>query len=420
MKSKIGIAGIYLGLTFTNIAYTAAAEQPVNPESTSQFLDQQDIEALRDWIATKRQVSIKQIGGDLSLSGEVRTELQATTETQNGRKARGTNSLFPNRPTAAYDVEVNLMLDYRADTTWGSIKLEFDNDAGNNLNIFDNVSLERAYYGFRVINKEVFTTDLELGRRSFGSIFDSRVQFGSFMDGILLRMDYATEKFGDPYLRVGPFLINEKVNQYGYVGEIGMLNIFDTGLYAKYSVIDWDTKNFASLAQSLTYRFLNSQWTLGYKFVVPKLNQMMTIYSAFLMNHRAKGVPQTNGLKENIAWYAGFSIGKVRKKGDWSMDINYQFVQGQAVPSFDASGIGKGNAAGVGFYTIGSNGSGGFTTAETAFGRTNYKGIAAEFLFLFADNITVLQSYSYSNNANFDIGPKTIYKQYEIEIIYAF
>jgi hypothetical protein len=418
MKSKIGIAGIYLAMSLVNFGYTESS--PPIVIDTSPFIDQQDIQALRDWIATKRQVSIKQIGGDLSLSGEIRTEFQGTSETQNGVKMRGPNSPNPNRPTQAYDVEVNLMLDYRADTSWGSIKIEFDNDAGTNKNVFDNISIERAYYGFRVVNKEVFTTDLELGRRNFGTVFDSRVQFGSFMDGILLRMDYATEKAGDPYLRAGPFLINEKLDQYGWVGEIGVLNILDTGLYAKFSVIDWDTKNFADPVLEQLYLFLNTQWTAGYKFVMPKLNQTVTLYGAYVTNHRARGVVQTRGKLENHAWYAGFSIGKVRKKWDWSMDINYQFVQAQAVPSFDASGIGMGNAANVGFYTVNANGTGAATTAETAFGRTNYKGLAAEFLFLFTDNITVLQSYSFSNNANKNIGPETHYSQYEVEVIYAF
>jgi hypothetical protein len=417
MKSKLGVAGIFVALSMFNVSY--AADEPIVVD-TSQFLDQQDIEALRDWIATKRQVSIRQIGGDLSLSGEIRTEFQASNEQQNGKRMRGPNSPYPNRPTNAFDVEVNLMLDYRTDSTWGSIKLEFDNDAGNNLNVFDNISVERAYYGFRAINQEVFTTDVELGRRNFGTVFDSRVQFGSFMDGILLRMDYATEKAGDPYLRAGPFLINEKFNQYGWVGEVGVLNIFDTGLYAKYSVIDWDTKNFTNPVIAQIYRFLNSQWTVGYKFVPSWLKQTVTFYGAYLTNHRARGVPQTRGELQNNAWYVGFSVGKVRKQWDWSMDINYQFVEAQAVPLFDVSGIGKGNAAGVGFYTVKADGSGGFTTAETAFGRTNYQGLAAEFLFLAADNITVLQSYSYSTNAKKDIGPLTHYNQYEIEIIYAF
>ncbi len=422
MNSKFSIAGVYIALGLVNYGYTADVE--VNPPSTSQFVNQQDIEALRDWIATKRQVSIKQIGGDLSLSGEIRTELQATHETQNGLKARGSNSLFPYRPTAAYDVEVNLMLDYRSDSTWGSIKLEFDNDAGSNDNIFDNVSLERAYYGFRVVNKEVFTTDLELGRRSLGSVFDSRLQFGSFFDGILLRMDYATEKAGDPYVRAGPFLINERNNQYGWVGEIGVLNIFDSGLYAKYSVIDWDTKDFPDTPQgrinAKLFGYLNSQWTGGYKFVPPILNKTVTLYGAFLMNHRAKPDLITRGTLANKGWYAGFSIGKVRKKGDWSMDMNYQYCEAQAVPDYDASGIGKGNAAGVGTYTVKQNGSGQETTAETTFGRSNYKGLATEFLFLFTDNITILQYYAFTTNANNKIGPKTYYNQYEIEIIYAF
>jgi hypothetical protein len=416
MKYKIGLATMLLAFHVTGFT----VGEPVAVQDTSPFIDQQDIEALRDWIATKRQVTVKQLGGDLSLSGEVRTEVQASSETQGGIQQRGINGVFPNKPTTAFDVEVNLLLDYRADSNWASIKLEFDNDAGNNLNVFDNVSLERAFYGFRVVNKDTFTTDLELGRRNFGTVFDSRVQFGSFMDGVLLRMDLAADKYGDVYLRGAPFLINEKRNQYGWVGELGILNIFDTGFYAKYSIIDWDTKDLNDPILNQIYRFFNGQVTAGYKFVPKFLNKMVTIYGAYLRNYAAEPVIQTHYRKDNTAWYAGFSIGKVRKKGDWSLDVNYQFVQSQAVASFDASGIGKGNAANVGFYTIKMDGTGGITTVDTAFGRTNYKGLAAEFLFLFSDTITILQSYQFSNSADKTIGPNTHYSQYEAEIIYAF
>jgi hypothetical protein len=189
----------------------------------------------------------------------------------------------------------------------------------------------------------------------------------------------------------------------------------------KYSVIDWDTKSFANPKLAQLYRFLNSQVTGGYKFVPSWLNQTVTLYGAYLVNHKAIGVAQTNGELANKAWYTGFSIGKVRKKGDWSMDVSYQYVQAQAVPDYDVSGIGKGNAAGIGFYVIKpSDPNSDYTTIKNAFGRVNYQGINGELLYLFQDNITIYQSYCYSWNANSNIGPKTKFSQYEVEIIYAF
>ena len=393
------------------------AEDSVNTTDTSQFINQKDMEALREWLATKRQVTVKQVGGDLSISGEVRVELQDTHETKNGVSQRGAGN---SSPTAAYDIEVNLMLDYRTDQNWASIKLEFDNNAGVNLNVFNNITIERAMFGLRVINKDTVTVDLEMGRRSMGNVFDSTVQFGSFLDGILLKYDLASDKVGDFYIHAAPFLVNEKRYQWAIVGETGLLNIFNTGLYAKYSIIDWDTKDLPTESLNQQFRFVNSQFTLGYKFVPRLYNKVTTLYSAFLVNTAAKGVAQTNYTKANLAWYAGFSLGKVRKQYDWSLDVNYQYVQAQAVPGFDASGIGRGNIAKVGLYTVDSAGTGLPTTVETAVGQTNYQGVAAQLVFLLTDTVTIFQSYSWSTNANASIGPKIIFNQYEIEMIYAF
>src|SRR5438093_1408698 len=70
-------------------------------------LDREDIQALRDWLNTKRQVTVREIGGNLSISGQVRTEFQRTNEVVNGIAQRGHDT--PSKlPTNAYDVEVNL------------------------------------------------------------------------------------------------------------------------------------------------------------------------------------------------------------------------------------------------------------------------------------------------------------------------
>jgi hypothetical protein len=407
--------------TLALISGTILYSDTVDETDSSQFINQKDMEALREWLATKRQVSVKQMGGDLSISGEVRVELQDTSEVKNGVKQRGPNSANPGVPNAAYDIEVNLMLDYRTDTNWASIKLEFDNNAGNNLNIFDSITIERAIFGLRVINRDTVTVDVEAGRRSMGNVFDSNIEFGSFLDGILLKYDLASDKLGDFYIHAAPFLVNEQRYQWGIVGETGLLNIFNTGLYAKYSIIDWDTKNLKSSLLAQQFRFINSQWILGYKFVPKLYNKVTTLYSAFLVNTAAKPVAQTNYTKANIGWYAGFSVGKVRKKYDWSIDVNYQYVQAQAVPDFDASGIGRGNYSKVGLYNIPQVGKPDIiTTVDTAVGKANYQGIVAQLVFLLTDTVTVFQSFSHSTNANDNIGPKINFNQYEIEFIYAF
>ena len=53
-----------------------------------------DMDALRRWIRDKRLVTVKEIGGDLSISGEVRTEFQDTSEVRNGIRQRGDGGAF--------------------------------------------------------------------------------------------------------------------------------------------------------------------------------------------------------------------------------------------------------------------------------------------------------------------------------------
>jgi hypothetical protein len=190
----------------------------------------------------------------------------------------------------------------------------------------------------------------------------------------------------------------------------------------KYSIIDW-YKPYANELNDLRYKFLVSQFLTVYQFYPEWIGKkLIKFYAAGLCNHLAGGVEQTNWKKQNYAWYAGLSIGLVKKQHDWAIDANYQWVQAQAIPEFDASGIGHGNAANVGFYTNNSDGNpeSGATTRATAVGSTNYKGFEIEALYAFTDNLTVLQNFKYSVPLNKNIGPEIVYKQYEMEFIYAF
>ena len=270
----------YLSLFLALFMTTAFAIDDGSPG-----LEQRDIEALRDWINTKRQVTVKERGGNLSISGEVRTELQSTNEKKNGIKQRGSGGQSP-ASMRAWDVEVNVMLDYRTDRTWATIKLEFDNDAGIEDGTFDKLSVERAFLGGRIVNADTYTMDLEIGRRNLGYTFDSKIMYSSFMDGILYKYDQAFEVIGDFYFHGGPFLVNDKLDQYAYVGEFGLLNIGKTGLYSKLSSICWDTKHTASKARNSAFRFIPIQLILGYK--LRALDTIFTFYGAGLYNPMAK------------------------------------------------------------------------------------------------------------------------------------
>lgn len=413
-------------LLFSEDKPAAPAENTPVAQGDVQFSEKRDpeaddMDALRRWIRDKRLVTVKEIGGDLSISGEVRTEFQDTSEVRNGIRQRGDGGAF-NRAQYAWDIEVNVMIDYRTDRTWAAIKLEFDNDMGQRSGTVNKIRLEKAYLGGRIVPGDTFTFDAEIGRRYLFNVFDSKVEFASLFDGALLRFNKAWESIGDFYMNIGALLVDDKTNHYAYVSEIGGLRIANVGLNIKYSIIDW-YKPAANVFNNRRYKYLVSQLLPSYQFYPEWIGKrMIKFYAAGLVNHLASGVPQTHGLKQNWAWYAGLSIGLVKKQYDWAIDANYQWVQAQAVPEFDSNGIGRGNTAGVGFYTVNLDGNpaSGATTSSTAVGGNNFKGFEIEGLYALTDNLTVLQNFKYSNTLNKSIGPNIRYKQYELEFIYAF
>ncbi|MCB1082281.1 MAG: hypothetical protein KDK63_03955, partial [Chlamydiia bacterium] len=173
------------------VSALCAADEPI-PN-----LDEQEIQELRDWIKSKRQVTVKDKGGNLSVSGEVRTELQSTNEKKNGIKQRGSRGEVKDTAMRAWDVEVNLLLDYKTERTWATTKLKFDNDAGTVGGTFNKLSVDRAFLGGRIISADTYNMDLEFGRRLLNYTFDSKIMFGSYMDGILYKYDQAYDSVGD-------------------------------------------------------------------------------------------------------------------------------------------------------------------------------------------------------------------------------
>ena len=108
--------------------------------------DDQNLDALKEWIATKRAVTVEERGGSLSVSGQVHVEYITVSESMNGTKNIGPGSLHPLIPENQFDVEFNFMLDYRNDLTWATTKLTFDNDAGIVTGTLGSTVLERAFF----------------------------------------------------------------------------------------------------------------------------------------------------------------------------------------------------------------------------------------------------------------------------------
>lgn len=402
--------GLIVFAALFSFSMVYAQEDVDGDQKTEKF----NMDALRQWIRDKRLVTVKELGGDLSVSGEARTEFQTTHETRNGVKQRGSDKL---RPAQAWDVEFNLMLDYRSERAWASIRVEFDNDMGRESGTTDNINLEKCYLGGRIVAGDTFTFDSELGRRFLGTVFDSKIEFGSLFDGGLVRFNKAFPSLGDFYTTVGGIIVNEKKDFYAGAAEVGLLRIGNTGFFAKASYIDWKKYNRNSV-NNQRFNFRVTQLQGGYQFYPWK--KLIKFYAAGLYNDAAKKLPLTNFKKLNGAWYAGVSIGQVRKQWDWAIDTNFQWVQAQAIPDFDASGIGRGNAGKVGFYTTNVDGTGDPTTNKTAVGRGNYYGFLFDLLFAFTNNLTLFQSFQWSKTLDTNVGPRLNYRQYEAEFIFMF
>lgn len=429
-------------------ATTLFADTPAKKEGASQVAQgvdigfenkqvENDMDALRRFLQDKRLVSLKELGGDLSISGEVRTEGQYANERlkpQGGSsfiQQRGMNSATK-KASLAWDVEFNLMLDYRTDRTWTAMKVEFDNDMGIFGGTVNKVRLEKAYLGGRLIDGDTFTWDAEIGRRYLGNIYDSKIQFGSLFDGANLRFGKAFDAIGDFYTNIGVFLVTDKFNHYGEVMEIGALKIVNTPLNMRYSIINWyrhytqeqlnnDFKQAPGARFTQPWRYLVNQYTIFYQAYPAWFNKrLFKVYAAGLINAIAKGIPQTGGSKQNLGFYAGCAMGLVKKAGDWALDVNYQYAQAQVAPPVDSSCIGHGNAAGAGFFTAKQDGSGAITTRANAVSPYNFQGFQIETLYGFTNNLTLQQTYQMSWTLNKNIGPNVQYKQYEIEFIYVF
>src|ERR1700733_10717121 len=112
---------------YRRLALLSSAVLMTGMVSAAEDMNNEDIQALRDWINSKRMITVKELGGQLSISGEVRAEMQANNVVVDGKSQRGRGTGKSNHD---YDVEFNLGIDYRTENTWAAARIKFDNDAG--------------------------------------------------------------------------------------------------------------------------------------------------------------------------------------------------------------------------------------------------------------------------------------------------
>ena len=91
MFKNFKIVAIIIGILFIHPLFSKADDTFEGKQETP------DMEALLRWVQDKRLVTVKELGGDLSISAEVRTEMQATNEKKNHVRQRDVTVqlLFP-------------------------------------------------------------------------------------------------------------------------------------------------------------------------------------------------------------------------------------------------------------------------------------------------------------------------------------
>lgn len=411
-------------------------------------LNERDFDALRDFLKAKRAVDIAERTSDLTISGDVRTEWRHLNETCRGQRLRGHGAIDEDgRPVSRndFDIEFNLYFNHVYDRTWAVVHVRYDNSAGvddNDHPCFfddeeptkccretaircfgdpqgyhgsghcDDLCLKKAYMGYNIYTEGCTTFDVELGRRgNLYNVFDSNVQFLSRFDGLLFEYDSCWECVADWYIHAAGFLIDERVNHFAWVVELGFLNIMEAGVDLKYSFIDWEKHgiNRCFVRNPRGFRFKNSQIKLAFNFGKEQFHVPVKLYGAFLINHAAGKLHfGRHHERQNLAWYAGILVGEVRKEGDWAVEFQYQVVQAQAIPDDDVSGIGRGNVLDESF-----------TTCARA-GNTNYEGVRLEGLYAITDNITIDTIIEWSKAYQPQIGGRHTYSKFEMEAIYAF
>ncbi len=300
----------------------------------------------------------------------------------------------------------------------------------------DAINLKRAYMGYTIWVDGQRRLDIELGRRKLNDIFDSDIQYSSRFDGVILKYSDAINEVMDWYWYGSVFVIDERIDHYGFITEVGLLDILGSGLDLRYSYIDWTKRgrNRCFRRHSIGSEFRNSQFAFDYRINPEILRKQIPFdfYGAFIINHAARETVFTrdkrggNVGKKNLGWYLGVVVGELEKAGDLAIDLSYEYVQAQMTSDCDVDGIGRGNTLDERFtdiVIIRKFNECGDLREELLFprrGNTNFKGWSLVASYALTDNLTLQGIYQFSHAEDSKLGGRHFYRDIEVEAIYAF
>jgi hypothetical protein len=479
--SKLLLCIVAIGMTTGLYAQVENNRQQQDGSNFNLDVNERDFVALKEYIAGKRNIELKEKVNNLKISGDMRAEWRHMNEKglrpitipgvgifsqdlffANGpfKSLRGQGKVDPYTINSAvplglplsrndFDVEFNIYFKYNYERAYAVAHLQFDNACGVSDNGWLNydedpagfhgsgtsreINLKRCYWGYKIYEEGGTLFDIEVGRHKLYDIFESEIQFGSRMDGIALYGSHTKEGYGEWYMMLAGFVVDERVNHLAYGTEIGYMNIMDQGVDIQYSFINWNKygRNRFFVRNPNGFRFQTSQLTLTYhlnpEWICGKYGE---IFGAVLYNSDPKHTPNLfrgefnpvtdvarvielhvpgarKKSRERWGWYVGFLIGKVEKEGDWSLEVQYQYVSAFVCPDEDSNGVGIGNVLEESLtYQQRSN--------------MNFKGWKFEGLYAITDNLSIDTKLEFTRSVKKSIGGPHHYSCFEIETIYAF
>jgi hypothetical protein len=439
-------------------------------ESLTDQNEDKDYESIRQYIEAKRDIAIRQKGGQLHIGGNVRVQYSRVHQVLDGIRVEGQGKGGdrrpgePNIPQNYGDIEAALSFRYINNKSDADLLFKFSNHAGLDTTNYSDasrpsekdsrlsyknyqptgnkISLARAVIGYELWDKEGHKIAGQVGRQRLYDLFDSRVMFVSRFDGIALKYSSLFDKLGKAHLTWGCFIVADRTSHYAHAIEGGLSQVLGTPFSVKLAVIDWarngkhsdgsqnSGNEMAINNAGANYYYLNklTNYTVSQALVtydVPRDWTMcgngLKLYAAYLKNHKARGLKEAysgrdKDNKNDQAWYAGLTLGRIQLPGDYAFDACYQYVGAQAVPEMDSHG-GRGNLTGI------------WGVIDPSQGYTNYKGVRAQLAYaLTADMLVNLKGViTKAADAKMDassIGSsrraRNDWQALEVELAYAF
>ena len=385
---------------------------------------------------------------DPAFTAEVKAKWKNEYKRTDGFTTRGHNAVCPvtvpssspaaiagtpiTAPSNQYTSELNLYVDYETEWNWMEAKLQFKDLMGILSGTSNRISLQKAWIGYDAFDNCWGDLDAEIGRKSTSEIFDSRVQYDSTYDGILVTYTRRWERTGELRVHGGPCIVDAQTSHFAWIGELIWKEAFKTGAYGKYSLTWWRKEGVDryGIYNTPESRYINSQLLLGYVFDKKTFCMPLTVYAAGILNSAAEVVPASAGKRRNFGWYAAIQFGQLKKENDLYFDVCYQDVGLQTVPAFDFSGIGRGNSTSWGdpavivdpFNPGNYSPSSAVLTvpANAVEGNNNYKGIEMRLKYNVTSELTLSATLDVSRQKTRAVGGTNSFRSFEGQVIYGF